>query len=114
MTTLPNFKWLPDLGATPTYQPLVTTVNFGDGYEVRVSESLNRTKRAWDVTFSRPLDEIREINQFLLARGGKEPFRWDGTIGETGAYVCRSWTGPSQQYKGVYVISAQFEEVFES
>lgn len=114
MATLPEFKWLPNLGATSKHTPLVSTVSFGDGYELRVGQSVNRIKSSWDVEFSRPLQEIVEIKKFLEARGGLESFRWTDPIGESKAYVCREWNGPTQQHKGVYVISCTFEEVFEN
>lgn len=113
-TTFPEFKWRPDLGATPTVTPMVTQVKFGDGYELRVAESLNRTKTSWTLTFTRTLQECSEIHEFLLARAGLEAFQWTDTLGRTATYVCREWQGPVQQYRGVYVVSATFEEVFES
>lgn len=112
--TLPEFTWRPDLGAQSTNTPLVQKVSFGDGYEQRVGESLNRVRHDWDLTFTRDIEEILAIRDFLEARAGLEAFSWTTTIGETKAFVCREWQGPSQQYRGVYVITAKFEEVFEA
>lgn len=114
MTTMPEFKWLPDLGAAPTSTPLVTVVQFGDGYENRVSESLNRVKTSWEVVFTRPYAEIIEIYKFLQERAGVEGFNWTDPLGFNRSYVCREWNGPSQQMKGVYVLTATFEEIFEN
>lgn len=111
--THPVFSWKPDLGAQPTNTPLVQKVSFGDGYEQRVGESLNRVRHDWDVTFTKSKDEAFAIRDFLEARGGLESFSWTTTIGETRVFVCREWQGPSQQYRGLYVITAKFEEVFE-
>lgn len=109
-----EFTWKPDLGATPTNTGLVTKVSFGDGYELRVGESLNRVRQDWEVTFSRDVNEALEISDFLIARGGLEAFSWETPIGQTKTFVCREWNGPTQQYRGVYVITAKFEEVFEA
>lgn len=112
--TLPEFTWLPDLGANPTSTSLVQKVSFGDGYEMRVGESINRVREDWDLTFTKDLTEALAIRDFLKARGGLESFSWTTTVGDTKAFVCREWQGPSQQYKGLYVITAKFEEVFEA
>ena len=95
-------------------QPLVSQVAFGDGYELRVSESLNRVKTGYNVLFSRTCDEALEIQKFLMDRAGIEAFKWTTPLGETDKlWVCRQWSGPTQQARGVYVVSATFEEVFE-
>lgn len=114
MASFPVFKWKPDLGASPTSKPLVSAVGFGDGYEQRIAESLNRVKTSWTLVFTRPIKEALEIQEFLMDRAGIECFTWTDTLGQTNQYVCREWQGPSQQYKGLYVINATFEQVFES
>ena len=114
MASLPEFTWLPVLGAAPTRRPIVNIVSFGDGYELRVGESLNRVKTSWDLTFTYPVQTILEIDAFLTARGGIEAFRWKDTLGKESSYVCREWDGPTQQVEGLYTITATFEEVFES
>lgn len=114
MSSFPEFKWRPDLGAYPTRSPIVQKVSFGDGYELRVSESLNRVKSNWEVTFTRDAAECLEIDKFLTERAGLEAFRWNTPLNEERIFVCRQWRGPSQQELGLYVISAEFEEVFES
>lgn len=114
MASFPVFTWKPDLGAAPSTRPLVNTVSFGDGYEQRTAQSLNRNKLSWSLVFTRPLQEALEIQQFLEDRSGLESFTWTDTLGRTNQYVCRQWDGPSQQYRGLYVINATFEQVFES
>ncbi len=114
MATFPVFEWKADLGAERSSQPLVTSVSFGDGYELRVAESLNRIRVTYSLTFTRPALEIMEIENFLADRAGTEAFKWVDPLGVEKMWVCREWTGPSQQAKGVYVLSATFIEVFES
>lgn len=113
MATFPVFEWKPDLGAERTSEPLVSVVSFGDGYEQRVSQTLNRVKHGYTVTFTRTSTEALEIANFLEDRGGVESFEWVDPLGETRTWVCRKWNGPTQQARGVYVIEASFEEVFE-
>lgn len=114
MASFPIFEWKPDLGAAPTSKPLVTAVSFGDGYEQRVGESLNRVKTTWTLVFTRPIKEALEIRQFLIDRAGLESFQWTDTLGQTAHYVCREWQGPTQQQRGLYTITANFEQVFET
>ena len=114
MASFPVFEWKADLGAERSSQPLVSNVSFGDGYEYRVSESLNRVRVSYSVNFTRPAKEIMEIENFLVDRAGSESFKWLDPLGTERTWVCREWTGPTQQAQGVYVLSATFEEVFES
>lgn len=113
MASFPIFTWKPDLGAERSSQPLVSTVSFGDGYEQRVGQTINRVKHLYSVTFTRTSEEALEIASFLEDRSGLECFQWEDPLGETRTWVCREWSGPSQQARGVYVIQATFEEVFE-
>ena len=112
-SSFPIFEWKPDLGAERTSEPLATTVSFGDGYELRVGQSLNRVKHGYTVTFTRTAQEALQIASFLEDRAGLECFEWTDPLGETRSWVCRKWNGPTQQARGVYVIEANFEEVFE-
>lgn len=113
MATFPIFEWKPDLGAQRTSEPLVTPVSFGDGYEQRVGESINRVKHGYTVTFTRTAKEALEIATFFEDRAGVESFKWEDPLGEERTWVCRKWNGPTQQARGVYVVEANFEEVFE-
>ena len=119
MSTFDKFKWKPDLGALPTRTPIVSVVSFGDGYELRVGESLNRVKSSWDLTFTRPADEIVEIDEFLTSKAGVEAFSWETPIKNkngyvTGVFVCREWQGPAQTEPVLYTLTDKFEQVFES
>lgn len=119
MASFPRFTWKPDLGALPSRKSIASVVSFGDGYELRVGESLNRVKSSWDLTFTRPAEEIMEIDNFLTERAGVEAFVWQTPIKKEDGYVdatfvCREWQGPSQQELGLYTLTATFEQVFES
>nr|DAM63265.1 MAG TPA: minor tail protein [Caudoviricetes sp.] len=114
MASIPIFSWKADLGAERSSQPLVTAVSFGDGYELRVAESLNRIRVSYNLNFTRPAKEIMEIESFLVDRGGSELFKWVDPLGQDHTWVCREWSGPTQQAQGLYVLSATFIEVFEA
>ena len=41
-----------DKGITQTPNPRVLSVQFGDGYEMRVRDGINNTPRSWGLTFN--------------------------------------------------------------
>ena len=46
-------------------KPNVTVLNFGDDYEQRQAQGLNRIKEEWSLTFTRSYNEINAIDDFL-------------------------------------------------
>ena len=114
MASFKEFVWQPDLGAALTSQSLATPVKFGDGYESRVTDSLHVVVRSWNVSFTRTVDEILPIHDFLFEQQGRFPFRWTDPLDRKGVYVCRTWSGPVQVDRGLYQVTCTFEEVFES
>lgn len=106
------FTWSPDMGAQRSVKANVMQTKFGDGYEQRVAKGINTMPKSWQVTFSRVATVASDILAFLEARGGREAFDWVDPMDVTGTYVCREWRS-TQQTRGVYVVTATFEQVFE-
>lgn len=106
-----EFRWSPDLGAKRIREPDVKVTKFG-GYEARTPTSIHFDLRRWSCTFTRNLSEINAIDAFLEQARGVSSFLWTDPTGYKGTFVCRKWD-LNQQNKGVYVITAEFEEVFE-
>lgn len=79
----------PSPGTTTSPELALRKSSFGDGYEQRSPAGLNHVRRtvnlAWDYL---TLTEAREIEAFLVARGGYEPF----TYRLNGEAVDRRWT----------------------
>lgn len=109
-----TFTWYPDINSDNTEEPEVSVTKFGDGYEARVSNSLNVIGQSWNVTFTRGRlsGEGQAIRAFFRARRGVEAFNWINPMGEPGVYVARKWTTTSNE--GYLTIKTVFEEVFES
>lgn len=107
-----TFTWRPDMGAERSVQSTVQPTKFGDGYEVRVTTSMNVTPRSWAVSFTTQLVPHKEILKFLEARRGVESFDWTDPLGEKGRYKCTTWKSHQQGF-GVFNVTATFEEVFE-
>lgn len=108
-----TFGWFPDTASENTMEPAVNVTKYGDGYEARISDTLNVTKRSWSMTFTkgRLQGEGQAISAFLKARHGVEAFDWIDPMSEPGVFVCRKWSLKTD--RGEIVIRATFEEVFE-
>ena len=66
-----------DENLTYTYQPRVRTARFGDGYEARIADGLNHNPRNFTMEWPNLTTAQKDtINNFLIARGGWEPFNW--------------------------------------
>lgn len=107
-----TFTWLPDLGAQCSEQPSVVVTKFGDGYESRLATTINSQPEKWSVTFTKGLDEFRDIKAFLKEHGAVTSFDWVTPDGDRGRYVCRSWSRKQYGF-GVFQINGDFEQVFE-
>lgn len=109
----PVFTWLPEFSATSTEEPAVKTTKYGDGYEARVSDTINVNRQSWALTFTeqRKPGQVSLIRDFLRARRGVESFTWTSPLNETGSYVARKWTVGTEQ--GYLTIKVTFDEVFE-
>jgi phage-related protein len=71
-----TFNWYPDYESEKSVKPNVTVLNFGDDYEQRQAQGLNRIKEEWSLTFTRSYNEINAIDDFLTERSGVESFYW--------------------------------------
>lgn len=88
-------------------------MQFGDGYEQRISYGLNFDSKSWNLTFANRTDTEREsILTFLEARAGSENFTWTPPRGTTAKYVCNEWNMEMINYNN-NTITATFVEVFE-
>ena len=64
------FNWYPDYESEKTVKPNVTVLNYGDDYQHRQSQGLNRIKEEWSLTFTRSHDVVNDVDDFLTARAG--------------------------------------------
>ena len=103
---------------TPTYgvqkssAPVVRKVQFGDGYEARLTYGLQQNPKVFNLTFE--VSDSDTIETFLDARAvDNASFDWQPP-GSSVAYkwVCESWS-KSIPYANRATINATFREVFE-
>ena len=104
---------------TPTYgiqkssAPNVRKVQFGDGYEARLTYGINQNPKVFNLTFEVSETDADTIETFLEARGGAEHFDWsppDET--ETYKWICQDWS-KSIPYLNRATITATFQQVIE-
>ncbi len=105
----------PDYGAQKNSAPVVRKVQFGDGYETRLTYGLNQNAKSWRLTFQKITEADSDtIETFLDARAvDNASFDWQPP-GSSVAYkwVCESWS-KSIPYANRATINATFREVFE-
>lgn len=108
MTT---FTYSPTYGATENNTPKVRKAVFGDGYQQRVGDGINRTARMWSLGFEGVKSDIDTIDSFLETEDGITAFDWQPPAGPSGKWICSDWSTGINQYDN-WVLNANFEEVF--
>ncbi len=105
---------------TPTYgvqkssAPVTRKVQFGDGYEQRLTFGLNQNPKSFNLTFEVSETDSDTIETFLDARAADNA-SFDFTPpgeGSSSKFVCEQWT-KSIPYLNRATIQATFRQVFE-
>lgn len=107
-----TFTWFPDIGGSVEEAPSVSPIKFGEGYEVRIPEGLNRSPETWKLTFSVPHATAGSLLAFLREHGAYKAFNWTTPEKRAGVFVCRQWS--RVRHTGYVSITAEFQEVFEA
>jgi len=105
---------------TPTYgvqkssAPVVRKVQFGDGYEQRLTFSLNQNPKTYNLTFEVSEADSDLIETFLDARADDNASFDFTPPGESTSskFVCEQWS-KSIPYLNRATIQTTFREVFE-
>lgn len=101
----------PSPGTTTTPELSLRKSSFGDGYEQRSPAGLNHVRRTVNLEWPYlNLSEAKEIEAFLVARGGYEPFiyRLNGETVDR-RWTCETWAVTDDHPSKV---TAQFREWF--
>lgn len=105
----------PDFGAVRRSAATVRKVQFGDGYEARLSYGLNQDPKVWDLKWTaKSSSDADAIETFFDARAADNAaFSWS-PIGDSQTY---KWVvdqySRNHRYAEVNEITATFREVFE-
>ena len=112
MATFPSIT--PTYGIQKSSAPVVRKVQFGDGFEKRLSYGLNQNPKTFNLTFEVSETDADTIETFLDARADDNA-AFDFTPpgeGSSSKFVCETWS-KSIPYLNRATIQATFREVFE-
>jgi phage-related protein len=112
MATFPAIT--PTYGAQKSSRPNVRTVQFGDGYQARLTYGLNQNPKIWSLTWEVSETDADTIETFLNNRAADNAsFDWT-PLDEATSYkwICPEWN-KSVPYKNRATITATFQQVFE-
>ena len=107
-----TFSWQPNFESKLSQEPKVSITKFGDGYEQRTPNGINNNPETWSVEFTRSSAAFPDVLTFIQARGGVESFYWTTPFEQTKVFVCRKWGLVRKE--GHYVLSMDFEQIFEA
>ena len=112
MATFPSYK--PTYSATKSSQPNVRTVQFGDGYQARLTYGLNQNPKEWRLIFNVTDADADIIETFLNARAADNAsFDWTPPDTTTSyKWICPSWTRELFDFQRSK-IDVTFRQVFE-
>lgn len=112
MATFPSYR--PLYPASKKSEPNVRSVQFGDGYQQRLTFGLNQNPKEWSLTFDVTDTEANEIETFLNARA-VDAASFDWTPPDTSTsykWICPSWDREMHEFQRSR-ITATFRQVFE-
>ena len=112
MATFPSIT--PTYGIQKRSAPIVRKVQFGDGFEKRLSYGLNQNPKTFNLTFEVSETDADTIETFLDARAGDNTAFDYTPPGESSSskFVCETWS-KSIPYLNRATIQATFRQVFE-
>lgn len=84
---------------------------FGDGYEQRTGDGINKDLHVWDLVFdNRNSTDADAIESFLTTKAGVTAFTWTPVGFSEITVVCREWTR-GLPGAGANTITTSFEQV---
>jgi phage-related protein len=112
MATFPSIT--PTYGIQKNSAPIVRKIQYGDGYETRLTYGLNQNPKSYNLTFQVSETDADTIETFLDARAA-DSASFDFTPpGEASSskFVCETWS-KTIPYVGRATINCTFRQVFE-
>ena len=104
----------PTYGLQKNSAPVVRKVQFGDGYEARLTYGINQNPKVFNLTFEVSETDADTIETFLDARAADNASFDFTPSGESSSskFVCEQWD-KSIPYLNRATIQTTFREVFE-
>lgn len=112
MATFPSIT--PTYGVSKSNAPIVRKIQYGDGYETRLTYGLNQNPKVFNLTFQVSETDADTIETFLDARAADNASFDFTPPGEASSskFVCESWD-KTIPYLNRAIISCTFRQVFE-
>ena len=112
MATFPSIT--PTYGIQKRSAPIVRKVQFGDGYETRLTYGLNQNPKVYNLRFEVSETDADTIETFLDARAADNASFDFTPPGEASSskFVCESWD-KSIPYVDRATLNCTFRQVFE-
>lgn len=89
---LKTFHFSPRVGAAGDIEPVVRSVQLGDGYKQTIGDGINSEEESWPLTFVGRWDYIKPIIDFLKDHKGYRSFKWRNPIFQLGLYQAGKYT----------------------
>jgi len=102
-------------GATKNNQPVVRTVQFGDGYQARLTYGLNQNPKSWDLTWQNITETNADTIETFLNNRAADNASFDWTPPDEATsykWICPQWN-KTITYNNRATITATFQQVFE-
>ncbi|WP_340618608.1 phage tail protein [Xenorhabdus entomophaga] len=81
-----TFDFPARVGAAGEFEPVVRSVQFGDGYKQTSGDGINARRESWPLSFVGTLPEIEPVITFLREHQGWRAFKWRNPLSELGLY----------------------------
>lgn len=105
-----TFDFPARVGAVGEFEPVVRSVQFGDGYKQTSGDGLNAQRESWPLSFMGSLSDIQPIMAFLREHQGWHSFKWRNPLLELGLYQAGKF---NVQANGAYfTLSVTFTRVY--
>lgn len=111
--TKPQFIWTPSYQGSVVVNPRIKKIQYGDGYEQRLSDGINSILLELNLSFdTRTSQEATAILHFLHEKSGRKSFLYlpAAPFNSIKKFVARSWESVTNFYEN-YSIKCKFEEV---
>ncbi|WP_340619618.1 phage tail protein [Xenorhabdus siamensis] len=105
-----TFDFPARVGAVGEFEPVVRSVQFGDGYKQTSGDGINSQRESWPLSFVGALSEIEPVMAFLREHQGWRSFKWRNPLSEMGLYQAGKFT---IQASGAYfTLSVTFTRIY--
>ncbi|WP_244922708.1 phage tail protein [Xenorhabdus cabanillasii] len=105
-----TFDFPARVGTSGEFEPIVRTVQFGDGYKQTSGDGINMQRESWPLSFVGAQSDIQPVMDFLREHQGWRSFKWRNPLSELGLYQAGKFT---IQANGIYfTLSVTFTRIY--